>query len=137
MRLSLRAERGTSVIPKSGLISVVTTDIDKNVEDDFNIWYENHIREVVGVAGWARASRYRCLDGEPRYMAVYEIESRAHAAVGSFADWPRELQEIQEAGYDEFWPHIEGYRARNYELISHVTSADAVPRLGRNGGAQR
>ena len=68
-------------------------------------------------------------------MAVYEIDSRAHAAVGSFADWPRELQEIQEAGYDEFWPHIEGYRARNYELISHVTAAEAVPRLRRNGGA--
>jgi hypothetical protein len=119
----------------SGLISVVTTDIDKNVEQDFNIWYERHIREVVGVTGWVRASRYRCLDGEPRYMAVYDIDSRTNAAVGSYADWPRQLQEIQQAGYDEFWPHIESYRARNYELISQVTSADAIPRLRRDGGA--
>jgi hypothetical protein len=115
----------------NGLISVVTTDIDKNVERDFNIWYERHIREVVGVAGWVRARRYRCLDGEPRYMAVYDIDSSANAAIGPYADWPSVMQEIQQAGYEEFWPHLESYRARNYELVSEVTSADAIPRLGR------
>jgi hypothetical protein len=120
---------------RSGLISVVTTDVDKNVEDDFNIWYERHIREVVGVAGWVRARRYRCLDGEPRYMAIYDIDGHANAAIGSYADWPPVMQEIQQAGYEEFWPHLESYRARNYELVSEVNAADAIPRLGRRGAS--
>ncbi len=115
----------------TGLISVVTTDIDKHVEHEFNAWYERHIREVVGVAGWIRARRYRCLDGEPRYMAIYDIDSHANAAIGPYADWPSIMQEIQQAGYEEFWPRLESYKARNYELISNVSVADAVPRSER------
>lgn len=102
------------------LISVVTVDIDGQVEREFNEWYERHIREVVEVPGWMSARRYRCLDGEPRYMAVYDLASRAEAAIGSFGEWPEVMQRIQEAGYEEYWPHIESYKARNYELISHV-----------------
>jgi hypothetical protein len=110
----------------SGLISVVTVDIDRNVEADFNVWYEQHIRDVVACPGWLRATRFRCLDGEPRYMSVYEIESLDHAAVGSVADWPKEFQDFQQVGYGPFWPHIEGYRARNYERISDVRQADVL-----------
>ena len=102
------------------LISVVTVDVDLAVEREFNEWYERHIRDVVELPGWMRARRYRCLDGEPRYMAMYDLATRDEAAIGSFGDWPEKLQRMQEAGYEEFWPHIEGYRARNYELISQV-----------------
>ena len=106
------------------LISVVTTDIDAKVEDGYNEWYEQHIRDVLEIPGWIRASRYRCLDGEPRYMSVYDISSPEHAAIGSISNWPREFQEMQERGYEEFWPHIESYRARTYELISQLTVED-------------
>lgn len=104
------------------LISIVTTDIDRAVEREFNEWYERHIREVVEVPGWNSARRYRCLDGEPRYLALYDLGSREEAAIGSFGDWPEVMQRIQEAGYEEFWPRIESYKARNYELISHVSA---------------
>lgn len=115
---------------ESDLICVVTTDIDAAVEEGFNQWYEDHILEVVEQPGWVRATRYRCLDGEPRYMAVYDIDGHANAAIGSYAEWPAVMQEIQQAGYEEFWPHLESYRARNYELVSEVGVADAIPRLG-------
>jgi hypothetical protein len=104
----------------SDLICVVTIDIDKAVEDDFNVWYERHIRDVVACPGWVRATRYRCLDGEPRYMSVYDIAGREFAAYGSVGEWPEEFKRFQEAGYEEFWPHVEGYRARTYERISQV-----------------
>jgi hypothetical protein len=105
---------------QSDLICVVTVDIDKEVEAGFNRWYEKHIREVVACPCWVRATRYRCLDGEPRYMAVYDIATREQGAIGSVSNWTTEMQQIQQAGYEEYWPHIEGYRARNYERISQV-----------------
>ncbi len=105
---------------ESDLICVVTVDIDREVEAGFNTWYEKHIREVVACPGWVRATRYRCLDGEPRYMAVYDIAGRENGAVGPVSAWTPRMQEIQQAGYEEYWPHIEGYRARNYERISQV-----------------
>jgi hypothetical protein len=113
---------------ESELICVVTVDIDKEVESGFNEWYERHIREVVDTPGWVRARRYRCLDGEPRYMAVYDIASREHAAIGSVSNWTPDMQLIQQAGYEEFWPHIESYRARNYELVSQVLAPSTARR---------
>jgi len=110
------------------LISVVTTDIDVKVEEGFNNWYEQHIRDVVEIPGWVRARRYRCLDGEPRYMSVYDISSTDYAAIGSMSNWTDEMQQMQERGYEQFWPHIESYRARNYELISEV-AAEGFRRL--------
>jgi len=106
------------------LISVVTTDIDLKVEDGYNEWYEQHIRDVVALPGWVRATRYRCLDGEPRYMSVYDISSPEYAAIGSMSNWTKEMQEMQERGYEQFWPHVESYRARTYELISQMTAED-------------
>jgi hypothetical protein len=104
------------------LISVVTTDIDAKVEEGYNEWYEQHIRDVMDVPGWIRARRYRCLDGEPRYMSVYDISSSEYAAIGSMSNWTTEMQQMQERGYEQFWPHIESYRARTYELISELTA---------------
>ncbi|HEX5467771.1 MAG TPA: DUF4286 family protein [Gaiellaceae bacterium] len=104
------------------LICVVTVDIDKEVESGFNDWYERHIRDVVGTPGWIRATRYRCLDGEPRYLAIYDVESHERGAIGSVSRWIPEMQQLQQAGYEEYWPHIESYRARNYELISQVSA---------------
>jgi hypothetical protein len=105
------------------LICVVSVDIDREVEDAFNVWYDRHIEEVIRCPGWVRATRYRCLDGEPRYLAVYDVEDRASAAVGSVSNWTPEIQRLQQAGYEEFWPHIEGYRARTYERISQLPPA--------------
>lgn len=106
------------------LISVVTTDIDSNVEEGFNKWYEQHIRDVVAIPGWIQATRFRCLDGEPRYMSIYEISDPEYAAIGSVSNWTAEMQKMQEVGYEEFWPHIESYRARTYEMISTLSAAD-------------
>ncbi len=105
---------------ESDLICVVTTDIDKAVEEGFNEWYEQHIIDVVQQPGWVRATRYRCLDGEPRYMSIYDIASKEQGAIGSYLDWTPGMQKIQDAGYEEYWPRIESYKARNYERISQV-----------------
>jgi hypothetical protein len=112
---------------ESDLIRVVTVDIDPEVEDAFNPWYERHIRDVVACPGWMRATRYRALDGQPRYLAIYDIENRALAAAGSLSTFPPEIQALHRAGYEEFWPHIETFRARTYERISRIMASERPP----------
>lgn len=106
------------------LICVVSVDVDREVEDGFNEWYDRHIADVVQCPGWVQATRYRCLDGEPRYLAVYDIATRELGAIGPVSNWTPEIQRLQHAGYEEFWPHIESYRARTYERISRLTATD-------------
>jgi hypothetical protein len=48
-------------------------------EDEFNIWYNTHIREAVQLDGWCSARRFRLVSSEPggapyRYAALYEID---------------------------------------------------------------
>jgi hypothetical protein len=48
-------------------------------EKDFNDWYnEDHIPVLVGVPGVYCARRYTAVEGDPKYLAVYEMrDSRA------------------------------------------------------------
>lgn len=62
----------------SPALFVVLTSPKPGREDEFEDWYERHQREVVTMAGWATARRYR-LDnveaGQARHqsLAVYEV----------------------------------------------------------------
>jgi hypothetical protein len=43
-------------------------------ERDFNDWYnEDHIPALVGVPGVYGARRYTAVEGDPKYLAVYEM----------------------------------------------------------------
>lgn len=62
---------------KGKLYFMVTVDVDPEVEDDFNAWYDTtHMPEVVECSGFVRGWRFRAEhEGEtPRYAAVYEVE---------------------------------------------------------------
>jgi len=44
-------------------------------EDDFNRWYdEEHLADRMAMPGFLRVRRYVCLRGEPKYIALYELE---------------------------------------------------------------
>ncbi len=59
----------------NGLICV-WTDINPAMDEEFNTWYdEEHIPERINeVQGFIAARRYLCVDGNPTYLAVYEME---------------------------------------------------------------
>jgi len=61
----------------------------------FDEWYEtDHIPARMAIPGFLAASRYRALEGEPRYLAVYELESLAvldHPAYRLVKEQPSEL----------------------------------------------
>jgi uncharacterized protein DUF4286 len=57
------------------LLLVVHTDVDPAHEDEFHAWYnDDHIPALVGQPGFIRARRYRAVEGQPKYLAIYEFE---------------------------------------------------------------
>lgn len=96
------------------LLSIVSVDVDRAVEAEFNAWYNDvHVPEVLACPGWIWGSRYVSTDGEPRYLAIYEMESED-------AMWTPELQAIK--GFGEYWKSLESYHSRVYRRIHHMST---------------
>ena len=44
------------------------------LEEEFNAWYDTeHIAERLAVPGFETALRYVCIEGAPRYLAMYDL----------------------------------------------------------------
>ena len=60
---------------KPGLL-LFMTDIDAAHETEFHRWYEEeHIRERLAIPGFLTARRFQTLEGSPKYLAIYDLES--------------------------------------------------------------
>jgi hypothetical protein len=60
---------------KPGLL-LMMTDIDAANETDFNRWYEEeHLEERMRIPGFINARRFTALEGGPKYLALYDLES--------------------------------------------------------------
>jgi hypothetical protein len=50
-------------------------DIPAHLEEEFNAWYNTcYIPGYLRVPGCPRARRYVVVDGQPKYLTVYELE---------------------------------------------------------------
>jgi hypothetical protein len=104
------------------IISIVTVDVDKAIEREFNRWYdERHVGEVLACPGWLWGARYVSTDGEPRYLAMYEMANEE-------AMWTPELQAIK--GFGPFWKSVESYHSRIYRKIHYATRDEATDARG-------
>ncbi|ORA39235.1 DUF4286 family protein [Mycobacterium aquaticum] len=57
------------------LICVTTSDIAPGREAEFNEWYDNvHLPEILGCPGWLSAVRYESIAGQPKYLAIYQLD---------------------------------------------------------------
>ena len=55
---------------------LVMADIDPAIEGDFNQWYEQeHLTERMAIPGFLRARRFTAIEGSPKYLALYDLES--------------------------------------------------------------
>jgi hypothetical protein len=92
-------------------LNIVTVDVEAAHADAFNRWYnEVHVPEILTCPGWIANRRYECLDGGPRFLAVYDLED----ATRPFAspEWEGAV------GWDEHVEHIRGFHGfRVYSLI--------------------
>ncbi|MGH8013933.1 MAG: hypothetical protein ACREQ4_15705 [Candidatus Binataceae bacterium] len=60
-------------------------DIPAHMEEEFNDWYNTvYVPDYLTVPGCIRARRFTVIDGQPKYLTVYEFE---HAKVPESEAW--------------------------------------------------
>lgn len=60
----------------SGGLLLFTTDIDPALEAEFHRWYEEeHVPERMALPGFLSARRFRAIEGAPKFLALYDLES--------------------------------------------------------------
>jgi uncharacterized protein DUF4286 len=61
---------------KSQGMLLVMANIDPAIEREFNEWYEReHLTERMAIPGFRRARRFTAVEGSPKYLAIYDLES--------------------------------------------------------------
>lgn len=91
------------------LIMIVETDVEPDKEDDLNDWYNiEHLPEIVAVDGFVRARRYRAVEGEPRFVAIYEFEAHENRQSPEYA---------AARGAKRMTPYLSNTRVRIYEKV--------------------
>lgn len=64
------------MIKSEGGLLLVTFDVDSDVEDELDRWYEEeHIAERLAIEGFTRARRYQATEGGPKHLALYDLTS--------------------------------------------------------------
>ena len=75
MKIVPEPEQQSSLRTPRGLL-LATMDIEEKHEADFNQWYdEEHFPERMGCPGFLWGARFRALEGSPKYLAMYLLES--------------------------------------------------------------
>ena len=66
---------GGGKLTGEGLL-LVAIDVDAQHEAELNRWYDDeHIAERMAIPGFLRARRFVALEGGPKYLALYDLES--------------------------------------------------------------
>lgn len=64
---------------------LVTMEPPAGMEDEFNDWYDTeHFPQRCGLPGFESGARFVCLDGWPRWLALYDLTSRAALATPAY-----------------------------------------------------
>lgn len=93
---------------------VVMVNVDPEVEEEFNEWYNTeHIPALMKVQGAISGERYVSEDGPLKYMAIYEVEnpnvveSAAWKKAGD-TEWTRKmrphLKDVTRIVYEKTYP---------------------------------
>jgi antibiotic biosynthesis monooxygenase (ABM) superfamily enzyme len=102
----------------SRTVYIVTMEMDPSHEDELNRWYaEEHLPALLAVPGYRSARRYVAVEGEPKYMAFWEIDSieafrsqeRQVAINTPWSDRLKPHRQSQLAIYEQVFP-TEGVR---------------------------
>lgn len=91
-------------------LNTVTVDIEDAHAAAFNRWYNDvHVPEILGCPGWLANRRYECIDGEPRFLAIYDLADDVRPF--NSPEWEGAV------GWDDHADHIRGFHGfRVYHL---------------------
>jgi hypothetical protein len=93
----------------SAILLVTSVDIVPEAEAEFNHWYNQvHLPEILACPGFIRCDRYEGVQGEPRYLAVYELESEE-------ALHTPEMRKVR--GWGDMFPYVRNFHERVYRRI--------------------
>lgn len=97
-------------------LNIVTVDIEDAGAEAFNRWYDEvHVPEILACPGWIANARYECVDGEPRYLAVYDLEDDVRPF--SSPEWEAAV------GWDEHVGQLRGFHGfRVYRQVFECAS---------------
>lgn len=105
-------------------------------EDEFNAWYDSeHVPERLAVPGFLTGLRYVCLDGHPKYLAMYDLESYEVLASEAY----------KRVGYDRASPwtkrvtsRVKVWRYAGHQAVpgDRITRASARVQVLRFSGLQ-
>ena len=96
------------------VILVTSVDVGDDTAPDFNRWYNGvHLPEVLACPGFRAATRYECTNGQPRYLAIYELESEEALTTP-------EMKRVR--GWGEMFAHVRNFHERIYRRI-HAADA--------------
>jgi len=99
-------------------ILVTSVDIAPGAEEEFNRWYdERHLPEILACPGFRSAQRFECRGGEPRYLAIYELD-------GPEALTTPEMRAVR--GWGDQFPNVRNFHERVYTRIHEAESPDAA-----------
>lgn len=94
-------------------ILVTSVDIADGAEEEFSRWYnETHLPEILACPGFKSAERFECTAGQPRYLAIYELESEAALTTP-------EMRRVR--GWGDMFPHVRNFHERVYKSIHSAT----------------
>jgi hypothetical protein len=84
---------------------VVSSDVVPGMEAEFDEWYNaEHIPELLARPGFLAASRYECLDGEPAFLALYDLD-RPDVRVDGFGPMTAHLRDFHGRVYRRIFTH--------------------------------
>lgn len=83
---------------RRGLL-LVMLDIDPKHEDELNRWYtKEHLAERLNCPGFLTARRFVSVEGKPKYLAIYDLESpevmqsEAYKRIRYSSAWTRKME---------------------------------------------
>jgi hypothetical protein len=96
------------------------------LEAEFHDWYETeHIPERLAIDGFRSATRYRALEGEPRYLAVYDLADLDVLQTDAY----RSLKEHQSERSERILSSVQGFTRFTAEELADSGPVPPVPVL--------
>jgi len=107
----------------TGLLAV-WMDVAAENEGDLNRWYETeHLSERMAVPGFLTARRYVSQEGEPKFVALYDLEAPAVLQSDAYMQIRRNATPLTR----EVGRMLKANVRNEYELLKSIGAWDAAP----------